>query len=562
MENYYKMLARAMIEHADAICSSIDRFILKADDDLADELKEEGYLDPKGTVAEINSMEEAVTDALEGQTAELVEALQDIAETDPEKIPNAVNQAVDKMLAEDTIAEDIEDIEEAMLTANVQDLTTLYIQESDGELAAETLRQRTSDWMRYWTHELGQLTRISTHQQITDLIQDSMSQGESIAKLTQKIIDGGWRTERYQAKRFALTEVLRAHSVAREEAIQQSPAVDNKEWRHTGAHKNKPRPNHVNMDRQIVPKTHPFELIGKDGVTYYPMYPRDSILPAGESVNCHCIHRGIVNKEILGLSYEERKALQEQAINADNEAYMKEKDEENKAAAGITPYNALDDFKQKTREKQVKYIGGKAKMALYDAGLITDEEMLMKVKKTSLQDLHKDGIFTVSQSAMRHSTIGDFTNVCNPKKPPGGKNGGNMSGGGHSQANIDELNNRGIVYNIDTTFSNGVRRGGVANHKENQKEFFLPGTPEAAMQQSPPEQTWFPETWDEDLIRAAGTHVANNPAVEAELINDKGVLTGYFKRQRFNGVDVCVIENQDHVVGTIFPDKDQREDGD
>lgn len=67
-------------------------------------------------------------------------------------------------------------------------------------------------------------------------------------------MDGGWRTEYYQAKRVAVTEVLRAHSVAKEEAIQQSPVVDMKEWRHTGVHKIKPRPNHVAMDGQVVPK--------------------------------------------------------------------------------------------------------------------------------------------------------------------------------------------------------------------------------------------------------------------------------------------------------------------
>ena len=70
-------------------------------------------------------------------------------------------------------------------------------------------------------------------------------------------MDGGWRTEYYQAKRVAVTEVLRAHSVAKEEAIQQSPVVDMKEWRHTGVHKIKPRPNHVAMDGQVVPKDQP-----------------------------------------------------------------------------------------------------------------------------------------------------------------------------------------------------------------------------------------------------------------------------------------------------------------
>ena len=105
--------------------------------------------------------------------------------------------------------------------------------------------------------------KINTHQQITDIIQRTIDQGESIETLTRKIMDGGWRNEHYQARRVAVTEVLRAHSVAREEAIQQSPSTDRKEWRHTGAHKNKPRPNHVDMDGQIVPKDKPFGITGE-----------------------------------------------------------------------------------------------------------------------------------------------------------------------------------------------------------------------------------------------------------------------------------------------------------
>ena len=89
------------------------------------------------------------------------------------------------------------------------------------------------------------------------------------------------------------------------------------------------------MSGVIVPKDEPFTLEGLDGVTYYPMYPRDPILPPGESINCHCIHRGIVNADILGLPLEERQRLQQEAIDADDGAWEKELDAKNKAKAGI-----------------------------------------------------------------------------------------------------------------------------------------------------------------------------------------------------------------------------------
>lgn len=150
--------------------------------------------------------------------------------------------------------------------------------------------------------------------------------------------------------------MLRANSVSAQEAYIQSPAVSEKKWRHTGARKNNPRKNHVDMDGQIVPVNETFELIGTDGVTYYPMYPRDTILPPSESVNCHCIHQPIVDKEIIGLSIEEREKLQKNCINDDNKAWKKaqkeqgiseKKKEKNKNNSVDLNYIKSKEFKEK-----------------------------------------------------------------------------------------------------------------------------------------------------------------------------------------------------------------------
>lgn len=332
---YYQMVAEAIIAHADPIYDAIDRYLAKADEDLEDELKEEGYAEPKDTVSEINSLEEEIADILHSQTTALVTALK-AADGDWD----AAQENVSDMIDEDDIAEQVTEAANAMYELNIPKLATVYIQESDGELVVDTLRQRTSEWFASWSEQLGNLMKVNTHKQITDLIQETIANGDDIATLTRKIMDGGWRTEYYQAKRVAVTEVLRAHSVAKEEAIQQSPVVDMKEWRHTGVHKIKPRPNHVAMDGQMVPKDQPFEMQGKDGGTYYPMFPRDPNLPAGESINCHCIHRGIVNQETLGLSIDERKKMQQAFIDNDDGSWEKEQSEKEKAKAGIVPYEA------------------------------------------------------------------------------------------------------------------------------------------------------------------------------------------------------------------------------
>ena len=542
-----KDIAKAILKNADGIIDAVDRYLAKADDDLSKALKEEGYANAEETVAAVNALEEEVADILHEQTNSVLDVLQDAEDEGADM--EEVQRRISALLEADTIAEEVTETTLAMYETQVPQLASVYIKETDGDLLVNTIRNRTKSWIFNFAPAAGEWQRTATHEQILNLVKDAIENGTSIAELTRKIQEGGWRNEYYQARRYAMTETLRAHSVAHEEAIQQSPACDNKEWRHTGGSKNKPRPNHVAMDGQIVPKNEPFVLVGRDGVTYYPMYPRDSILPASETVNCHCFHRGIPNKSVLGLSYEERKKMQEDFVNADNEAWKQEQELGNQSKAGITPYSAFDSFKEKPRDKQIRYLGGKAKMALYDAGLIDSEEMLKKVKKSTLQELRECGIFTVEARTVKHSTVGEFTNLANPNKPAGGKNGGNMTGGGHSQANLEALAERGIEYRIEKTYDNGVRLGGVTNHKEPKKRLGNSG------------QSWFPERWDSDKVIAAGTYTSNRPAVTEDVYDQKGNLAGFMKLQEYDGVTVGVYEDVEHKIGTIFPDTEQRKVG-
>lgn len=167
------------------------------------------------------------------------------------------------------------------------------------------------------------------------------------------------------------------------------------------------------------------------------------------------------------------------------------------------------------------------------------------VRKT-LKELNEDGIFTVSSKTLKHSTKGDFSGLRNPKKPAGGKNGGNMISGGHSQVNLDELSNNGISYSIEKVYKNGVRIGGVADHTKKDKRLGSSG------------QSWFPENWDSDKVLIAGTYTANKPAIIKELHDEEGNLVGYEKFQEYDGVIVGIFEDAKHDIGTIFPDTVQR----
>ncbi|RJX41884.1 cytosolic protein [Paenibacillus pinisoli] len=128
---------------------------------------------------------------------------------------------------------------------------------------------------------------------------------------------------------------------------------------------------------------------------------------------------------------------------------------------------------------------------------------------------------------MDHANIGDFTK--NPKTGEISK----MSGGGHGQDNINFLEKNGIEYNIEKTYSNGVRVGNVPEHKSKGKRT---GTGQA----------WFPENWTKEEIGRAGDYVANMSA-------HKDIADGITIFGEYNGVRVGVIKTNGE-IGTIFPD--------
>lgn len=536
---------------------AINQYIEKADNDLEKQMSVAGFVNAEDSVSEASSLEENLADVLEEQTSDIAKILKDVTTV------AAAKEILQEFFEEDETREYIKQLFQDFYQKNVVEYANSYIKESTGDLVVEQVRQRTSAWIDSWSDELSSLMQLNSEKQIGKLVENAVNNGESVADLSRKLIEEGIRNEQYQARRVALTEMLRCHSVAQNEAMQQDPAVTKKRWRHTGSYKNEPRANHVSMDGQIVDKEKPFTLAGRDGINYYPMYPRDTNLPGAESINCKCIAQSIVDDDICGMSLEERQELQQQIIDEDDGKWEKELDAKNKAKAGIDDSTIEYDWiRGKSKEDQIKYFGGghagKARWALLESGTITNDAELSKLFKTNtqgisvrktLKELNEDGIFTVSSKALKHSTKGDFSGLRNPKKPAGGRNGGNMTSGGHSQVNLDELSNNGISYSIEKVYKNGVRIGGVANHN----------TPEKRLGNSG--QSWFPENWDSDKVIVAGTYTANKPAIIEELYNDDdGKLIGYRKFQEYDNVRVGIYEDAEHNIGTIFPDAEQRED--
>lgn len=317
-----------------ASCSSlikaIDAYIAKADDDLADQLKAAGFQVDDDTMKAIQSLEDEIAEALVEETAVFTKAadsaldLQEFAE----KIWPDIKLT-------DALAVTLSSIFAKRFEELMPGLVEAYLQMTDRELHLEQVSKMTMTWVQSWSEQLGEVMKLNSHKAIEQLLTDGLKNGSSISEFTQSILDSGIRNEYRRARTVSVTEVLRAHSAAQQEAFMQSPAVTRKKWRHSGPRNNNARRNHVAMDGKVVDKDKPFTLKGADGSTYHPMYPRDPSLPAGESANCHCLDEPVVDDEILGLSLEERQELQRQAVADMDDEWERALDEENKAKAGI-----------------------------------------------------------------------------------------------------------------------------------------------------------------------------------------------------------------------------------
>lgn len=512
------------------LIKAIDAYIAKADNDLKKRLKKEGFAEVDKTIEAASDLEESIASTLKEQTAAFTADLSD--SMDLEKFYSDIWPEVkgSDMTHEKLARSFLEEFKNTM-----PKLIDAYMKDTDSALKLETTSERTTAWIKEWSEELGNIMKLNSSEEFEKILIEGLDEGYSVDKVTRKILDSGIRDEYYKARRAALTEMLRAHSVARQEGFMQSPAVSQKMWRHSGEYKIEPRQNHVEMDGQMVDKDQPFTLIGADGETYTPMYPRDVSLPPGESINCHCTAVPVVSKDVLGKSLEERQEMQRKAIEEDNGNWEAELNARNKAKAGINEETIkMDWLKAKEQQGQINYLGTKSRWALVESGVIKTDEDLAKLYKTvktsggqnvivrkTLKELKNDGIITISKSTVNHSSQGEYTST------------GRLINGGHSVSARKGV--EGKDYNITSRFSNGVTLGNIPTHKNGLKS-------------RGEGQAWFPKSWDDDKILVAGTSVANSD-VPVECGRQIG---------EYDGVAIRVIYNaKTGDIGTICPDYDQ-----
>lgn len=306
------------------LMKAISAYIAKEESDLEEQLTIDGFADAAETVKEINAVEEAVYSLLEAHGENIIKQLNEAVD-----LQTFYKDMWPKIKRGRKLGSELRRIFLRDFKRIVRKFASVYLKETDGELELTQITDRTTAWVSDWSGELASLMKLHTDERIEAVLKDGLEKGSSIETITRSIEENGIRAG-YRARATALTETLRAHSVAQQEAFMQSPAVEGKMWRHTAAKFSIPRKHHQDMDGKRVPKEKPYKLIGADGGTYYPMYPRDSILPPSESVNCHCLSAPVVNEDVLGLSFDERKRLQQKAVEKLNQQWAEEKEAERK----------------------------------------------------------------------------------------------------------------------------------------------------------------------------------------------------------------------------------------
>lgn len=299
------------------LLEAIEQYIAKADNDLEDQLNEEGYVEAGVAVSHMGAIEDGVTAAVENNVDEVLARLQSASGVD-----DFIENVWPEISNSDEMEKALYDLFYQQFDELLRRFTKQWIISADaelGEVVDDRITRPAEAFIKGWSQQLADIMHLNTKGGIEKILLDAQEQNQTIDEVAQAIADSGIRECGYRSRRVAVTEVLRVEEYAHQEARIQNPSCYKKEWVHTGAAH--PRENHVAINGQQVFKREPFTLTGRNGGTYYPMCPRDTSLPAEESINCHCTTKDVVDQEILGMPLEDRVALREKYMNEVNAEY-------------------------------------------------------------------------------------------------------------------------------------------------------------------------------------------------------------------------------------------------
>ncbi len=311
------------------IIECINRIIEKDNDKLYDKLKKMGIAFAAMTVRQISLLEKRIATAMKKwHKSEKTSLL------NSESLFSFLSSHTTESEADAELVQAVSQAVEETCGDVLQASADQYIRQTDAELSVTEISAPTAAAVSEASIQAGTSVLRHVTDEISNIIQEAINNGDSVDDAAKRIFDGRLRDEYYEARRVAQTEMMRTHAYAKYEALQQSPVVNAKRWRHTGAKGAASRENHVNISGQTVPKDQPFTLTGRDGATYHPMLPHDTALPAAEAINCHCILEAVIDKDLKSLPPEQKAQMQRDNIRMLNENYA-EKSGKHKQIAGL-----------------------------------------------------------------------------------------------------------------------------------------------------------------------------------------------------------------------------------
>ena len=211
------------------LIKAIDAYLAKAENDLYEQLTMEGYLKAKESLNTVDEIEEVVTKLLEDNADDLLKELADAIDLETffkDNWPKFKNKS--------KLAQDLFDVFHTQFSTIMPTYVEAYVQKTDAELTVTKLTKRTTDWISSWSSDLADIMKLDTETEIEAVLKKGLNDGKGINDVANLIADSGIRSPGYRARRVALTEVLRAHGYAQLESYIQSPAVEEKMWKHTG----------------------------------------------------------------------------------------------------------------------------------------------------------------------------------------------------------------------------------------------------------------------------------------------------------------------------------------
>ncbi len=294
------------MDRLERLFKAINSIVKEEADELKDEIADFPALD--ATLTAIDTYEVKVAGLFRRQKRHFSDGLKTLIAKDEFEHMAKVADLMVKLYEADDFADSMADYTEDFLLDVIEEMVAEIMKNIDKDVAFNTLSSKAITWIDEWSKDLAEMMKLTTHSEIEKVISTVIETGESIDKAIKRLRELP-EFDRTRARTTAITEVLRANSVAAHEAYVQSPAVIQKVWKHSGSKKNKPRQAHVNLSGTVIGIDEKFDVNGQQA-----LYPRDKDLPADEVINCHCVLGPVVDPAILGLSKEEKQRLRDQAI--------------------------------------------------------------------------------------------------------------------------------------------------------------------------------------------------------------------------------------------------------